>query len=837
MRRLLLWGGGALVVLGLVGLIALWWVLLRDLPDVETLADYRPALTSTVLDRNGTPIGEFFEERRRLVTLDEVPEVVIQAFLAAEDDTFYQHRGVDYMSIARAASAVVLAGGSKVQGGSTITQQMVKQLLLSPEQTYTRKIRELYLAQRVEERFSKDEILSLYLNHIYFGSGAYGIWEAARTYFNKPLSDVTPGEAAMLAGLPKAPGKNSPFLSPVRAEERRLYVVSRMLEEGFIDADMVETAQTPPPLADPDANPFADAGYVTEEVRRRLVDVIGNDLVLNGGLTIETTIDLSVQQAAVRSVQHGVEELDHRRGYRGPLRQVGNDGADAEIERLGQAFGLEEGSLPLGWGNTPREAVVTRVGKDVATIAFAPGVTATVALEGSKWAHDGNDPSLHGRTVESLIDVFQVGDVAAFRILPPAAETVETPDGLQATLYQEPDAQGALLSYDIHSGDLLAMVGGYAFGSSEFNRALQARRQPGSAFKPIIYGAAITRGFTQATILHDRPVVYEDFASGFVFKPENYGRRFLGPLTMTEALARSVNNAAIHLLADVGIDYVMDFAADLGIHSPLERVLGLALGVSPVTLLEITRAYGVMAANGRYVEPRLIVRVTDRDGNRILEDVALDPVVAAPTPSLHSATSGTPEAEPAMEAPPIADVAVVENDDELAAEDTAPPLPADHVMQPADAYLAGSLLRSVVTHPRGTGRRALRLGHPVGGKTGTTNDNTDAWFVGFSADIATGVWVGIDAKEVLGRRETGGKAAAPIWIDFMESALAERKPRDFEVPDGIVFTRIDAKTGKLASSTGEATLFQAFKAGTEPTERAAPTDPDGDPRRRLRLDF
>jgi len=826
MRRLLIWGGGALAIAGVVGLAALWWILLRDLPDVETLAHYHPPLTSTVLDRNGTAIGEFFEERRHLVTLEEVPEIVIQAFLAAEDDTFYQHRGVDYASIARAAWAVVMAGGHKVQGGSTITQQMVKQLLLSPEQTYTRKIRELYLAQQVEDRFTKDEILALYLNHIYFGSGAYGIWEAARTYFDTPLADIGPGQAALLAGLPKAPGKNSPFLDPDRAEERRLYVVDRMLEEGFIDPATAEAARVPPELAHPDTHRYADAGYVTEEVRRRLVDLLGNERVLGGGLTIETTIDIRLQHEAVRAVQTGVENLDHRRGFRGPVRHVEEDAFAAERERLGAANRIADGTVPGNFSATPREGLVVSVAPQSALIAFGPTTTATLAIEDAAWAHPADDESLHGKNVDSLDRVFAGGDVARFRI-----REGEADGALAAVLYQEPDSQGALLSYDLATGDVLAMVGGYAFGSSEFNRALQARRQPGSAFKPIIYAAALERGFTPATILYDRPVVQEDLTSGFVFKPENYGRRFLGPLTMTEALARSVNNAAVHLLSNVGIDHVLSFARRIGISSPLDRVLGLALGVSPVTLLELTRAYGVFAANGRRVEPRLITRVLDRDGNVLIEDVLLDGSLPSPHLALDEGVAGG-EAGQAPASP-------LETSADRTRGDEPDPdrLPDGYVMRPVDAYLAASLLRAVVEHPRGTGRRARSLGRPVGGKTGTTNDNTDAWFVGFSPGIATGVWVGIDAKALLGRRETGGKAAAPIWIDYMGAALAGRPRREFEAPDGIVFARIDSKTGKLASSDSETTIFQAFEAGTEPTEvEDAASSPSGSGRR-LRLDF
>ncbi len=843
MRRFLLFGAGGLLALGVAGLVALWWLVLRDLPDVEVLADYRPALTSRVLDRQSRPIGEFFEERRMLTPLEDVPGIVVQAFLAAEDDTFYEHRGVDYVSLLRAGVAVVLAGGEKVQGGSTITQQMVKQLLLSPEKSYTRKIREMVLAQLVEDRYRKDEILFLYLNHIYFGSGAYGIGEAARTYFGKSVGELDVGEAALLGGLPKAPGRNSPYLDPEQAEDRRRYVLSRMLEEGFIDdASHDASLAAPPKLVGEGSDPYADSGYVTEEVRRRLVELIGNDLVLNGGLTIETTIDLELQREAVRAVQQGVEALDHRRGFRGVLRSVGPEGVPEELRQLADANGSEDGAIPDDFFGEARPGVVLSVDDETETarIGFGEGLEASLPFETTSWAHAAEDDSLHGRTVKALSAVFRVGDVSLFRLRREVAEDgAATDPPLLATLYQVPDAQGGLLSFELESGDVIAMVGGYDFARSEFNRAIQAQRQPGSAFKPIVYAAALANGFTPATILHDRPVVYEDLESGFVFKPENYGRQFLGPLTMTEALARSVNNAAIHLLTEVGIDRVLSFAKTLGFHSPLERVLGLALGVSPVTLLELTRAYAIIGANGRFIEPRLIARVLDRDGQVILENVPLDPI--APGPSLLLALPDNTEpaaatAEPASAAEIELEhpISIAFEDELLEAEAT---LPEGHVMRPTDAYVAASLLRAVVEHPRGTGRRAQRLRRPVGGKTGTTNDNTDAWFVGFSPELATGVWVGMDAEALLGRRETGGRAAAPIWIDFMEAALEGRPKRDFEVPDGIVFARIDAKTGKLASPTSTSTLFQPFVSGTEPQQSLDGVGSGADDRRRLRLDF
>ncbi len=815
------WLLAAVVLLGLgVGAAsaAFYVTFLQDLPSFETLADYRPALTSTVVDRKGRPVGEFFEFRREITPLAEVPQHVIQAFLAAEDKTFYEHGGIDYLSIVRAAWANLRAGGETVQGASTITQQMVKQLLLSPEQTYRRKIRELILAQRIEGRFSKDEILFLYLNQIYFGSGAYGVGEAARTYFGKSIGDIDAGEAAMLAGLPKAPGRNSPYLNPERAEERRRYVLDRMLEEGFIDAPTHLRARNHPPDLQPKRvqENFDVASYFTEEVRRVLVESLGNELVLRGGLRIETTMDIDLQRAAVESLRQGIEALDERRGYRGPLRKIPAADRPAEIERLAKTNLLvaeEDQPAPEIAPGARLEALVLGVDKERVTAALAPGFDVEMKNEGITWAR-----SADGRRTEAkdLRELFAPGDVIHVRGKEPS-EDAAVGSLRPVVLAQRPDTQGALLSFDVESGDVLAMVGGYDFEDSEFNRATQALRQPGSAFKPLVYAAALAGSYTPASIVVDRPVVIE--TEGFTWRPENYGRKFLGPLLMSEALARSVNNATIHLLRDVGIDDVMDFAKQVGIESPMERNLGLALGSNPLTLLEITRAYGVLAGGGKRIRPRMVTRVVDRDGQVLLQDLQLG---EEPPPSVSASLGNEPE-------PVDRDVLDL---DEAASEDEAD-LPAGYAITPQQAFLATAVLRQVVEHPKGTGRRARSLGHPLAGKTGTTNDQADAWFVGYSPDVATGVWVGFDEKQVLGRGETGGRAALPIWIDYMKAALEQRSVREFPVPDGIVFARIDAKTGLLASGRSEEALFQPFLEGTAPTETTSPETSVGRDRRRL----
>jgi penicillin-binding protein 1A len=799
-RARILLGAGAFLVLAAGAAAAAFYVaFVRDLPDMQSLADYRPSLTSVVLDRDGVPIGEFYEFRRRVVPLEQVPKHVIQAFLAAEDDSFYEHSGVDYVSILRAAWSNLVSDRG-IQGASTITQQTVKQLLLSPERTYQRKIRELILARRLEQRFTKDEILFLYLNEIYFGSGAYGISEAARTYFAKDVGELEVAEAALLAGMPKAPGRFSPHVNPERAEERRLWVLGRMLEEGFIDEAAHRAAQPPPRLQAQVSEASLAAAYFTENVRRRLVTLLGNDVVLKGGLVIETTLDARLQREAVVAVRRGLEAYDQRHGWRGALRRVKRGELDAEIERLGKENALDAGADPVTSPLGPvRVGVIVATDEGHALVAFAKGVDARFTFADAKWAEPAKN--------------LAVGDVAHFHVS-------RGEDGaLTAVLHQQPEVQGALLALDLPSGDVVALVGGYDFAASELDRATQSLRQPGSAFKPIVYTAAIASGRTPASIVMDTPVVYENF------RPENYSRRFLGALTLAEALARSVNNAAVRLLEEVGIGPTIGLARRLGIRSELEPGLALALGASSVSLLELTRAYAVLGAGGRQLEPRMIARVLDRDGQVLLEDVPLEEAPAA-------APGAAAEAADPAGAPDEAPLEVA-----LAAEPAAPSLPEGYALSPAQAYVATSLLRAPIEHPAGTGRAAAALGRPLAGKTGTTNDHTDAWFVGFSPELAAGVWIGFDQNRLLGKGETGGRAALPVWIDFMRPALEGRPARDFPAPPGVVFARIDAKTGGLATASSEATLFQAFVEGTEPVQSAEAAAAGSDAERAIELGF
>jgi len=805
----------------------LYQAIVRDLPDLQRLDDYRPPLASTVYARDGRPIGEFFDERRRLVRLDEIPRHVILAFVAGEDDSFFQHSGVDIRSIVRAAW-VNFTRGDIEQGASTITQQLVKSMLLTPERSYDRKLKEMILARRIEQHLDKDEILSLYLNQIYFGSGAWGIGEAARTYFGKTVGELTVGEGALLAGLPKAPSRFSPNVNPGRAEERRRYVLGRMRELGHLDeAAWRDAVEHPPAITGPPGRQdAATAAWFNEEVRRTLFERLGGDTVLREGLRVETTLDLPLQGAAERALRSGLVALDEREGWKGPLRHASD--VAGEAARLGRENRLEAAGAAALAPGAALLGVVTQVddGAGRARVALAPGVVGEVALDDVKWARRRNfERESVPRT--KISQVFAVGDVARFqrRLADPPAADAKPADSaapakpgaggpLRLALDQTPDVEGALFALDVDGREVVALVGGYDYARSQFDRAVQARRQPGSAFKPFIYAAAIQRGYTAVTTVYDTQVVYTDPTTGEVWKPANYDHKFRGPIPMREALARSLNNAAVRILLDVGIPPVIDIVRRCGIRSPIAPYPSLALGTSPVTLLELTNAYTVFASGGQRVDPVFIRRVVGRDGKVLLENVRLvSPPAAGPE---HGGAVKSAARQPFAEPDPAA--------------------ATTQTLDPAHAFLVADLLRAPIEHPGGTSVKARALGRPAAGKTGTTNDQGDAWFVGFTPDFAAGVWVGFDVRQVLGAKETGGRAALPIWIEFMKAAHEGRPVRDFPVPEGVSYARIDPSTGKLAGEQGGGN-FQAFLSGSEPTETTGNAAEAEQSRRMQRMDF
>ncbi len=730
----------------------------QGLPKISTLADYQPPTVTTVYDVNGQKIGEFYRERRIVIPLSQMPHSLLEAFIAAEDARFYKHQGVDLISIIRAFIRNVQAGAI-VQGGSTITQQVTKSFFLSPEKKLSRKIKEAILAYRIDRNFTKNEILYLYLNQIYLGHGAYGVEAAAQNYFGKHAKDLSLAECAMLAGLPQAPSKYSPFRNPKRAKERQVYVVGQMVENGFITTAEADTALAEALDIYPRRNWFMESvPAYTEHVRRIVLEKYGEKRLYEDGLKIYTAVDPALQAEARAAIDKGLRELDKRQGYRGPLENILPEEIEARLEELALAQGdrfPREGALGRG--------IVVEVdeGAQKATVRFGNKV-GVISRDDIKWARKPNPKRLPSQDpVRRIGEALAVGDLIEVR----AVSRKEGAESWTLSLEQTPEVQAALLCRETGTGYVRAMVGGRDFSVSEFNRAVQSRRQPGSAFKAIIYAAALDKGYTPATVIIDNAIVHKD--NNRTWKPRNYDRKFYGPTLLRVALAKSRNLATIQILSDIGIDYVFDYAKRLGIRSELNRDLSSALGSSGVSLLELVGAYAVFADRGMRYPPVFITRIEDRRGN-VLE---------------RAQTEGV------------------------------------QVIEKSTAYIMTSLLKSVITE--GTGRRALALDRPAAGKTGTTNNLHDAWFVGYSPHYVSGVWVGFDQEKSMGRRETGSRAALPIWIDFMKQALADKPKKDFTAPKGVVFARIDTKTGLLPIAETRQTRFECFKKGTQPTEYTA----------------
>lgn len=736
----------------------------RNLPRISSLNDYEPSIITTLYSADKTPIAEYCLERRIVVPLERIPERLVQAFVAAEDSRFFEHQGIDYLGILRALWKNIRAGGI-VQGGSTITQQVTRSLLLSPERSLTRKIREAILAYRIDKHLSKEEILYLYLNQIYLGHGAYGVEAAAQNYFRKHVEELNLAECAMLAGLPRAPSAYSPYSHPQRARERQIYVLKRMVEDGYIISEQAtEALATPLEIKERQDWNLADVPYFAEHVRRYLEEKYGEETLYRGGLQVYTTVDLEFQRAAQEALRRGLRELDKRQGYRGPLGHL----APEEIEGFFKDLESNRNGEPLESGDIVRGVVVAvSSGKKTVKVRL-PQAMGTLPLEHMSWAREPDPEVAAGAVkVKDPAEVLQVGDVIQVRLLKGDHGATEW----LVALEQEPEVQGALLCMENGTGRVKAMLGGYDFQKSQFNRAVQSCRQPGSAFKPIIYAAALDKGYTPATTIIDSPIIYSDEEMDWKWKPKNYKERFYGPTLFRTALIQSRNVVTIKIVRDIGIDYVIDYARRLGIDSPLSRDLSLALGSSGVSLLELTNAYSVFANQGELVTPIFITKVMDRHGN-VLEENRTQ---------------------------------------------------KERVLDKETSYIMTHLLQEVVKY--GTGWRARALGREAAGKTGTTNNQQDAWFIGYTPSYVTGVWVGFDDGRQLGKYETGSRAACPVWTMFNQDILKGRPVQVFPVPEKVVFAKIDAKTGLLARAGDNEAVFEAFKEGMAPTRTARETAP------------
>ncbi|QGY42041.1 PBP1A family penicillin-binding protein [Pseudodesulfovibrio cashew] len=754
------------VVVGIGGAFALYNWAASDLPGFKKITDYRPSLVTTVYAKDNEVLGYFYKEKRFLVTLDQMSPWLPKAFLAAEDASFYEHDGVDLAAIARAFVANLRAGRTK-QGGSTITQQIIKRLLLTSERSYERKLKEAILAFRLENYLTKEEILTIYLNQIFLGAHSYGVEAAARTYFAKHAKDLTIAECAMLAGLPQAPSRYNPYHNWDQAKLRQRYVLDQLKAQGWITpaqhkeamAERVELNSMPDPS-------WKTGAYYLEEVRRWLVDKYGEDAVYNDGLTVTTACDIKHQAAAEKALRRGLLDSAQRRGWLGPIENI-SPGDSGRILEEGP-----QGTEGIMARDNPVKAWVVKVSRDKADVRFGK-FKGIIPIKAMWWVREPNVKKSH-EDVPDPTDarkILKKGDVVWVTV----SKAPETPEGTWTLdLEREPLVEGALVSVKPDTGEVVALVGGYSFYKSQFNRATQARRQPGSAFKPIVYSTAIDNGFTAASVILDAPIVYANDAQGKLWRPENFEGTFEGPTLLRTALVKSKNLVTIRIAQKLGIRKIIERAKAMGLESDFPSDLSVSLGSGVVTLENLCRAYTAFARGGSYIEPRTVLSVSSAWGEEMFTSV--------------------PESVDAI--------------------------------SPQTAFIMASLMKQVVQN--GTGWRAKVLKRPVAGKTGTSNNEQDAWFMGYTPYLLTGVYVGFDELTPMGKWETGSRAASPIWVSYRKVVEQDYPYQDFTQPPGVVMVQVDGNTGKLASPGSSKEYFLPFKVGTEPTEMATGGASGGD---------
>ncbi len=808
------WAGLTGATAAAVAGLGLYYHFSSGLPDIPQVDQYWPPIVTEVYTDDAVLAGEFYHHRRKVVPYEHIPKRLVQAFIASEDSSFFDHMGVDVLGTARAASKTIakkLGLGGSMQGGSTLTQQTAKAVLISAEgyasataKNLTRKIREAILARRLEEALTKEEILYLYLNNVFLGHHSYGVQSAAENYYRKDVRDLTLGEMTLIAGLPQAPSRYSPFLRPEAARKRRSYVLRRMHTEGMITEAERAEADAEPVKVYPVEDVFHEfAPYFTEQVRRNMVDRYTNKALLNDGLKIFATMDSERQRAAQESVLEGLLAIDKRQGFRGPVQQLATDAERKTfLDKATKAMGgekLQENKLYLG--------LVTAVAADGsgADVRVGPH-KGLLPLLGMRWARKVNPEGYYpGLMLTSVKKVLTVGDVLVVRHVVKKDLTddnvqfdrkmdKEVPEGVPLfRLEQDPELQSALVSIDPHRQYLTAMVGGYDFDANEFNRAFQACRQPGSSFKPLVYSAALEKlKWTGATIIVDSPIVEHDPESGVSWKPDNYSDAFLGDVLLRTALVNSMNIPAVKTFGAVGVHEMADWSTRLGLTTPMNMDFSAALGSSCVYPYDLAGVYATFNRYGRKKPTYFVRKVEDRFGRTLEDHTAYDDAWA-----------------------PL--------QDRVAAGYARLFESGEQVMSPETGFILTSLLRGVVQE--GTGGPAQRLGKPAAGKTGTTNDSFDTWFAGFTRDLVTVTWVGYDKNEhPLGRYETGGRASLPIWLNYMKPALAARPQSEFWPPewmrDNLRLLRIDKKTGKIASSGSKDAVNIWFKKGTQPEDVA-----------------
>ena len=773
----------SLLFLGLVAATAaiLWvfWTYGKDLPDYHQLAKYEPPVATRIHAGNGALIAEHATEKRVFMPVEAMPPRLIQAFLSAEDKAFYSHFGVDPRALFRAVvtNAMNYGTGRRPIGASTITQQVTKNFLLTNEVSIDRKIKEAILSFRMERAFTKDQILALYLNEIYLGMGSYGVAAAALNYFDKSLDQLTLEEMAYLAALPKAPANYHPIRKTRAATIRRDWVLGEMQQNGFITGDEARRARAVPlQIARQSGFDSAEAPYFAEEVRREVVSRFGEDMLYAGGLSVRTTLDPELQHAARMALQRGLEALDRRQGWRGALASHTGDGDLDDILAKHEATMLED----------HHAAYVTEVTKDQAQI-YVNGGRGRIPFQLAFWAYPprGED-GVRPQPLNDLRDALAIGDI--IMVQPPEGTPDLIRDGFEPqpsdyALSQRPSVEGAIVALDPHTGRLLAMSGGYNYLDSEFNRAVQALRQPGSAFKPFVYLAALDQGYNPTTRILDAPLVVDQGPGKPKWKPANYTRRFYGPSIMRVGIEKSRNLMTARLAMNLGMDEIGDYARRFGLNENLPPLLSMSLGAGETTLLRLTAAYGMLVNGGKKITPSLIDRVQDRNGKTIYRHDGR---------SCEACQSGAGMGE---EIPDLGDT-------------------REQLTSPASAFQMVSMLEGVIK--RGTGRRISKLNLTLAGKTGTTNDNTNGWFIGFTPDLAVGVFVGYDTPRQLGKRETGSTVAVPIFGDFIAAAQAGRPVIPFRRPGGVTIIPVNSETGERVLPDDEKAIYEVFKPGQRP---------------------
>jgi penicillin-binding protein 1A len=797
-----------LALTGVITIAALIMYLLPELPSTDNIMDIPLSVPMRVYTADNALVAEFGEKRRQPVSVSDVPPQLINAILSTEDANFYHHGGVDFVGILRAVVANLSTGGHG-QGASTITMQVARNYFLTPEKTYKRKLKEVLLSFKLESQLTKDQILELYINKIFLGHRAYGFGAAAEVYYGKPLADLELAQLAMLAGLPKAPSRDNPISNPERAQSRRNHVLNRMLQLEHITPEQYQLALAAPVSATRHGSaPDLQAPYIAEMVRDFMFERYG-EAAYTSGYRVYTTVSAKFQQAADEALFNGLVLYDERHGFRGRIGTVDIANPDLE-DNLAEAFK----AFPTVGKLIP--AIILDTQENEITALLRDGQKVTIDKENFKWARKYLDTDHRGPQIKHASDIAAAGDVVYLR-----RNEDET-----WRLSQLPGVEGALVSLNPENGAILALSGGFNFYASKFNRVTQARRQPGSNIKPFIYSAALENGFTSASLISGAPVVIRDSNLGSSWRPENYSKKFFGKIRMREALTRSLNLVSVRLLRAIGIGETRDYMEKFGFaRENLPDNLTLALGSASVLPMEVARGYSVFANGGFLIEPYLVQRIESGYGEIEYEAEPLTPCRLCPSPSLLDDESISDPADGTVPEPVVAAALdAEENAVEPVVDEPAAPDHAPWATSRENAFIVSSMLQSVIQS--GTGRRARSLGRPdIAGKTGTTNEQRDAWFSGFGPGVETTVWVGFDQPAPLGRNEVGGRAALPVWIDYMSVALADTPVRLPDIPAGIEPAYISKKTGRAAAQSDAGAILEYFIAGTEPGS-AEPTYAD-----------